>query len=157
MEVADILRAQGDRFLERYQSSFSNQQLKAFRAISRCRTAALGGHIDVCHHCGYEAGMSYKWIVYAKPPFGEPAQLLRYLGATRIASPFPITACWLRRRACHFGQLRFLQKVTGASSRTLARGAATGAARHRILPCRVHCASRPSARRAVLMAANSAS
>jgi hypothetical protein len=78
MEVADILRAQGDRFLERYQSSFSNQQLKAFRAISRCRTAALGGHIDVCHHCGYEAGMSYKWIVYAKPPFGEPAQLLRY-------------------------------------------------------------------------------
>jgi hypothetical protein len=61
MEVADILRAQGDRFLERYQSSFSNQQLKAFRAISRCRTAALGGHIDVCHHCGYEAGMSYNF------------------------------------------------------------------------------------------------
>ena len=48
MEVADILRAQGDPFLERYQSSFSYQQLKAFRAILRCRTAALGGHIDVC-------------------------------------------------------------------------------------------------------------
>ena len=52
VEVADILRAQGDRLLERYQNSFSYQQLKAFRAVSRCRTAALGGHIDVCLRCG---------------------------------------------------------------------------------------------------------
>jgi len=43
LEVADILRAQGDRFLDRYRSSFDFQQLKAFRAIQRCRTAALGG------------------------------------------------------------------------------------------------------------------
>jgi hypothetical protein len=43
VEVADILRAQGDRFLDRYQRSFDFQQLKAFRAIQRCRTAALGG------------------------------------------------------------------------------------------------------------------
>ena len=46
LEVADILRVQGDRFLERYRSSFDFQQLKAFRAIQRCRTAALGGHRD---------------------------------------------------------------------------------------------------------------
>jgi hypothetical protein len=59
MEVADILRAQGNRFLERYHSSLSYQQLKVFRAILRCRTAALGGHIDVCHHCGFETGISY--------------------------------------------------------------------------------------------------
>ena len=45
MEVADILRAQGNQFLERYQSSFGYQQMKAFRAILRCRSAALGGHI----------------------------------------------------------------------------------------------------------------
>jgi hypothetical protein len=59
MEVADILRAQGNQFLERYQSSCSYQQLKAFRAILRCRTAALGGHIDVCLKCGHEEGISY--------------------------------------------------------------------------------------------------
>ena len=46
VEVADILRAQGDRFLDRYEKSLDFQQLKAFRAIQRCRTAALGGHID---------------------------------------------------------------------------------------------------------------
>lgn len=33
VEVADILRAQGDRFLDRYRRSFDFQQLKAFRAI----------------------------------------------------------------------------------------------------------------------------
>jgi predicted Zn-ribbon and HTH transcriptional regulator len=54
LEVADILRAQGDRFLERYRSSFDFQQLKAFRAILRCRTAALGGHRDGCSRCGYQ-------------------------------------------------------------------------------------------------------
>ena len=53
--MADILRAQGDRFLERYRSSFDFQQLKAFRAILRCRTAALGGHRDACPRCGYQA------------------------------------------------------------------------------------------------------
>jgi Transposase zinc-binding domain len=54
LEVADILRAQGDRFLDRYRSSFDFQQLKAFRAILRCRTAALGGHRDACLRCGYQ-------------------------------------------------------------------------------------------------------
>ena len=56
IEVADILRAQGNQFLERYQSSFSYQQMKAFRTILRCRSAALGGHIDVCLKCGHQEG-----------------------------------------------------------------------------------------------------
>jgi len=55
LEVADILRVHGDRFLGRYRSSFDFQQLKAFRAIQRCRTAALGGHRDACPSCGYQA------------------------------------------------------------------------------------------------------
>jgi len=54
-EVADILRTHGDRFLDRYRSSFDYQQLKAFRAIQSCRTAALGGHRDACLRCGYQA------------------------------------------------------------------------------------------------------
>ena len=48
IEVADIARAQGSQFLERDQSSLSYQQLKAYRAEVRCRTAALGGHKDKC-------------------------------------------------------------------------------------------------------------
>src|SRR6516225_7989901 len=55
VEVADILRAQGRRFLDRYRSSLDFQQLKALRAIQRCRTAVLGGHRDACPSCGYQA------------------------------------------------------------------------------------------------------
>jgi hypothetical protein len=55
VEVAEILRAQGGRFLDRYHSSFGYQKLKAFRAIQNCRTAALGGHLDACSKCGQQA------------------------------------------------------------------------------------------------------
>lgn len=55
VEVADILRTQGRRFLDQYQSSFSFQQLKVFRAVQSCRTATLGGHLDACPQCGHQA------------------------------------------------------------------------------------------------------
>ena len=54
-EVADIIRAQGDRFLERNRSWLDDHQLRVLRAIARCRTAELGGHIDTCSVCGYRA------------------------------------------------------------------------------------------------------
>lgn len=54
VEVADVMRAQGDRFID--QSVWlSYQQLSVLRAITRCRTAALGGHIDQCPTCGHQA------------------------------------------------------------------------------------------------------
>jgi len=56
LEVADILRAQGSRFLER---SISYQQLKVYRAVLACRTASLGGHLDVCSNCGFQTGISF--------------------------------------------------------------------------------------------------
>ena len=43
IEVADIVRARGRQFLERFKATFSYQALKAFRAVLRCRTRALGG------------------------------------------------------------------------------------------------------------------
>ena len=48
IEVADVVRAKGRQFLERFRAILSYQQLKAFRAVLRCRTAALGGHRQVC-------------------------------------------------------------------------------------------------------------
>src|SRR5438132_13351137 len=79
-EVADILRAQGDRFLDRYRSSFGFQQLKAFRAILRCRTAALGGHRDACPSCGHQA-ISYNSFRNRHWPNGETDALGRWMGA----------------------------------------------------------------------------
>jgi hypothetical protein len=44
VEVADLVRTHGDRFIEQNRTWLSFQHLKVLRAIKRCRTAALGGH-----------------------------------------------------------------------------------------------------------------
>jgi len=59
IEMADIVRRKGTQFLQRFKAVLSYQQLKAYRAVKRCRTAALGGHRDKCEDCTYEAPFSY--------------------------------------------------------------------------------------------------
>jgi hypothetical protein len=54
-EVADIIRAAGNGFVEKNRSRLSWQHLRVLRAIERCRTAALGGHRDRCSRCGHQA------------------------------------------------------------------------------------------------------
>ena len=55
VEVADILRIQGDCFREQNRFWLGYQQLSVLRAITRCRTAALGGHLDSCSRCDLQA------------------------------------------------------------------------------------------------------
>ena len=59
VEVADILRAQGNSFIDRHRGRLRFQQIKVMRAILRCRTAALGGHVDKCLRCGKDWGLSF--------------------------------------------------------------------------------------------------
>ena len=54
LEVADILHAQGDAFIDQH-PWLSVQQRSVLRALTRCRTAALGGHVDRCGACGHRA------------------------------------------------------------------------------------------------------
>ena len=54
-EVADIIRAYGNSFVQRNRSWLTWLQLRVLFAIEHCRTAALGGHLDRCQQCGYEA------------------------------------------------------------------------------------------------------
>jgi predicted Zn-ribbon and HTH transcriptional regulator len=54
-EVADIIRAYGDSFIEKNRSWLTWFHLRVLFAIEHCRTAALGGHLDRCRQCGYEA------------------------------------------------------------------------------------------------------
>jgi len=58
LEVADIVRAAGKKFIENSRGWITAQHLKVLRAIARCRTAALGYHVDECTRCGY-SGPSY--------------------------------------------------------------------------------------------------
>src|SRR5262249_36618415 len=57
VEVADIFRAQADNFIDKH--TLGIQHLKVIRAITRCRTAALGGPVDVCPQCGGDPAISY--------------------------------------------------------------------------------------------------
>jgi predicted RNA-binding Zn-ribbon protein involved in translation (DUF1610 family) len=52
-EVADLIRVAGQGFIEHNRHWITAQHLKVLRAIRRCRTAALGGHLDECPYCGY--------------------------------------------------------------------------------------------------------
>ena len=55
LEMADIVRFAGQSFLQRSQRWISWQHQKVLLAITRCRTAALGGHRDRCSGCGHTA------------------------------------------------------------------------------------------------------
>jgi len=59
LEVADLVRAAGERFLEKSRGWLNWQHLKVLLAIKRCRTAALGGHLDECSDCGHRPAISY--------------------------------------------------------------------------------------------------
>jgi hypothetical protein len=47
-EVADIIRAYGNSFIEKKRSWLTWLHLRVLFAIEHCRTAALGGHLDRC-------------------------------------------------------------------------------------------------------------
>jgi hypothetical protein len=55
LEVADLIRAAGEAFIERNRHWMRWKHVKVLRAIARCRTAALGGHLDECTRCGHRA------------------------------------------------------------------------------------------------------
>jgi hypothetical protein len=52
LELSDIVRAHGEAY--RRTHSLSPEQHAVLNAIERCRTAVLGGHLEVCTECGFE-------------------------------------------------------------------------------------------------------
>jgi predicted RNA-binding Zn-ribbon protein involved in translation (DUF1610 family) len=59
LEVADLVRSAGTAFIERNRRWLRWTHIKVLLAIVRCRTAALGGHIDECTRCGHRIAISY--------------------------------------------------------------------------------------------------
>ena len=59
LEVADLIRSAGAAFIERNRQWIRGKHVKVLLAIARCRTAALGGHLDECTRCGHRAPISY--------------------------------------------------------------------------------------------------
>ena len=52
IEVADILPRHGEAYLRDHAGHVGRTERRVMSAITACRTAALGGHIEACDDCG---------------------------------------------------------------------------------------------------------
>ena len=82
LEVADLIRTAGVAFLERNRHWLSWRHVKVLRAIARCRTAALGGHLDECTRCGHRA-ISYNSCRNRHCPKCQTSARERWIAARR--------------------------------------------------------------------------
>ena len=90
VELADLVGAAGRRFLDRPPAWFTWLHLKVLVAIERCRTAAMGGHVDQCTGCGHRA-ISYNSCRNRHCPKCQGQARDRWLAARRselLATPY---------------------------------------------------------------------
>jgi hypothetical protein len=81
LEVADLIRSAGTAFIERNRQWLSWKHIKVLLAIARCRTAALGGHLDECTRCGHRATISYNSCRNRHCPKCQTAARERWIAA----------------------------------------------------------------------------
>jgi len=91
LEVADLVRSAGAAFIGRNQAWIRWTHIKVLLAIARCRTAALGGHIDECTRCGHRATISYNSCRNRHCPKCQTGARERWIEARRselLPSPY---------------------------------------------------------------------
>lgn len=54
LTVAGVFRQYGDAYRVEVGGTVPIAQSRVMTAIARCRTAALGGHVEQCDHCGHQ-------------------------------------------------------------------------------------------------------
>jgi len=52
--MADVFRLYGAAYRQKFSAVLSTAQHRVMTAIESCRTAALGGHVEVCDRCGQQ-------------------------------------------------------------------------------------------------------
>ena len=52
LEIADVFRAHGPAFARTHEGRLGRVEKRVMGAITACRTAALGGHLEACGDCG---------------------------------------------------------------------------------------------------------
>src|ERR1700738_2089611 len=117
LEVADLLRGAGAAFIERNRQWIRWQHVKVLLAIARCRTAALGGHINECTSCGHRATISYNSCRNRHCPKCQTGARERWIAARRrellptpsahVVSPLPpqLAALALQNKKVIYGLL----------------------------------------------------
>ena len=91
LEVADLIRSAGKAFIERNRQWLRWTHMKVLLAIARCRTAALGGHIDEYTSCEHRASISYNSCRNRHCPKCQTGARERWIEARRselLPSPY---------------------------------------------------------------------
>jgi hypothetical protein len=90
VELADIVAAAAHHFTDQPPGWFTWMHLKVLVAIERCRTAAMGGHMDQCSGCGHRT-ISYNSCRNRHCPKCQSQVRDRWLAARRtelLAAPY---------------------------------------------------------------------
>lgn len=82
LELADIVSVAVHRFTDHPPAWFTWLHLRVLVAIERCRTAAMGGHVDQCSGCGHRA-ISYNSCRNRHCPKCQSQARDRWLAARR--------------------------------------------------------------------------
>ena len=82
LELADLIRTAGVSFIWRSRHWIRWTHIKVLLAIARCRTAALGGHLDACTRCGHRV-ISYNSCRNRHCPKCQASARNRWLEARR--------------------------------------------------------------------------
>ena len=83
-EVADVLRARGDAFMQAHPQP--PHVCSALNLIRICRTAALDGHLDRCPQCGFERPSYNSCRNRHCPPKRSADNFRRKLGEARFTA-----------------------------------------------------------------------
>jgi Transposase zinc-binding domain/Putative transposase len=83
LEIADLIRTAGADFVERNRQWIRWRHVKVLLAMARCRTAALGGHLDECTRCAHHAPISYNSCRDRHCPKWQTAARERWIAARR--------------------------------------------------------------------------
>jgi hypothetical protein len=116
VEVADVFRALGDEYWDRLSPHVSRGQRRVVRAITSCRTSALGGHVEACDACAYQR-IAYNSCRDRHCPKCQGAARERWVAARRedlleveyfhlvFTLPEQIAEIALRNKRCVYGLL----------------------------------------------------
>ena len=88
-EVADVIRDYGEAFRSRHGGRLVGAQMQALRDLGRCRTAALGGHVERCLDCGRER-IAYNSCRNRHCPKCQATTRARWLEGVR----YVVTVAW---------------------------------------------------------------
>ena len=86
LELAEIVREHAAEYLQSHSASYAQRQV--LRAVMRCRTAALGGHLEACDQCAHRQ-IAYNSCRNRHCPKCQGSACARWMQA-RAAELFPV-------------------------------------------------------------------